>query len=72
MKKISLKTETKEDAACCGYHPSGRHMFMGLVLFAIGAAFKYGYSTPDVLMLIGALFIVKGVHVMSIKKKCSK
>jgi len=69
MKTIS-KSETKKDTACCGSHHGGRHMFMGLVLLAIGAAFKYGYGAPDVLMLVGALFIVKGAHVMSMKKRC--
>lgn len=74
MKKLSLlnKTETKEDAACCEHHPGGRHLFMGLVLFVIGAAFKYGYGTPDVLMLVGALFIVKGFHILLMKKKRNK
>ncbi len=69
MKKISLKTEAKENAAYCGHHHGGKHLFMGIVLLAIGASFKYGYNMPDVLMLVGALFIVKGLHVMSMKKK---
>lgn len=69
MKKISSVSETKENNACCGHHHGGKHLFMGLVLIAIGATFKYGYSAPDVLMLVGALFIVKGLHVMSMKKR---
>lgn len=63
-------TNSKEKTACGCQHHGGKHMFMGIVLLAIGAAFKYGYSSSDVLMLVGALFILKGMHVMIMKKKC--
>ncbi|MBU4299705.1 MAG: hypothetical protein ABIF85_07185 [Nanoarchaeota archaeon] len=66
MKNAKLKENNK----CGCYSHGGKHLFMGMVLFTIGAAFKYGYSSSDVLILVGALFIIKGIYVMAMKKKC--
>lgn len=65
-----MKNENPKEKCKCQNH-GGKHLFMGLVLFAIGAAFKYGYNSSDVLMLVGALFFVKGLHVMMMKKRCN-
>ncbi len=72
MKNVKSK-ESKQNSSCCSNHHGGRHLFMGLVLFTIGAAFKYGYSSSDVLMLVGALFIAKGIYTyaMAMKKSCN-
>ena len=65
-------TSVKENNNCSCHSRGGKHLFMGIVLFTIGAAFKYGYNSSDVLMLVGALFVVKGIHVMLMKKKCGE
>lgn len=70
--KNSNQAVVKQKAGCGCQSHGGRHLFMGIVLFAIGAAFKYGYSSSDVLMLVGALFVAKGIHVMLAKKKCER
>ena len=47
----------------CGCHKMmpGKAMFMGIVLFLIGFLWYIGYQWSSILMMIGIVFILKGI-----------
>lgn len=56
-----------EDYGCC----SGKHnkiISMGLILILLGVAVKVGWSVSDLLLLAGAVFVVKGLILGTMKK----
>ncbi len=53
---------------CCSSGKGGKIIACGVVLVAIAAAIKYGVSLSDLLLLIGLVFIVKGVLMSALKK----
>jgi len=64
-KKINEKTEKNE---CCSGGKHNKIISMGLLLILFGVAVKVGWSISDLLLIAGAMFIVKGLLLSAMKK----
>ncbi len=63
-KKVNEQTENQR---CCG----GKHsklVSIGLVLIIFGLAAKAGWSISDLFLLLGAIFLVKGLLFSAFRK----
>lgn len=66
-KKIGEKADNKMNYECCGGRKSGKIVAGGLALILLGLLLRAGWSIADLLVLVGAIFIVKGL-IISMKK----
>ncbi len=57
-RKVNEKTEKNE---CCGGGKRNKTISIGLFLIILGLAAKSGWDIADLLMLAGAIFLVKGL-----------
>ncbi len=57
----------KKNYECCS-GKNGKIIACGAVLVAIATAIKYGFSLSDLLLLIGLVFIVKGILLSALKR----
>lgn len=53
---------------CCSGGKHNKIILVGLMLIALGFLMRVGWSISDLLLLIGAIFIVKGLLLSSMKK----
>lgn len=61
-------TVVKEKDECCSGGKHNKIISMGLLLILFGVAVKVGWSISDLLLLTGAIFIVKGLLLSAMKK----
>lgn len=53
---------------CCSGRKSGKILACGLALILLGLLLRAGWSVADLLLLVGAIFVVKGFMVSMMKK----
>lgn len=58
----------KEKNECCGGVKSGKFVACGLALILLGLLVNLGWSMADLLLLAGAVFVVKGLIISMMKK----
>ncbi|MFZ3077237.1 MAG: hypothetical protein WA139_02180 [Candidatus Aenigmatarchaeota archaeon] len=67
-RKASRKVNEKtENCDCCG----GKHnkiISIGLLLILLGFAARVGWNIADLFLLLGAIFVVKGLLLSTMKK----
>ncbi len=51
----------KAEERYCGMHGGKGALMLGLLLLVVGLLFEYGYSLPRILMIVGALMLLKGI-----------
>lgn len=56
------------DYGCCSGGKHSKIISMGLVLILLGFAVKLGWGIADLLLLAGAIFLVKGLIIGMMKK----
>lgn len=68
-KKADKKSNEKaEDYGCCNGEKRNKIISMGLILILFGFAVKLGWDIADLLLLVGAIFVVKGLMLSMMKK----
>ena len=67
-KKTAEKADNKMNYECCGGRNSGKILACGLALILLGLLLRAGWSVADLLLLVGAIFVVKGLIVSMVKK----
>ena len=58
----------KENSECCSGWRHNKIISMGLILILLGFAVRLGWGIADLLLLVGAIFIVKGLIISMMKK----
>lgn len=61
-------TVAKEKNECCNGGKHNKIISMGLILILLGFAVKLGWSVADLFLLVGAIFVVKGLLLSAMKK----
>jgi len=68
-KKADKKADEKtENYGCCSGWKHNKIISMGLILILLGFAVKLGWGIADLLLLVGAIFVVKGLIISMVKK----
>ncbi len=68
MPRGRRKNSEKENYECCGGRKGGKIFACGLALIALGLLIKVGWSISDILLLAGAVFLVKGLLFSAFRK----
>lgn len=63
------KAKAEKDACCHDHaHCCGGKILWGLILLVVGLAIKYNFDFADILILVGALLLVKGIVIKSMMR----
>lgn len=57
------KANMDDGVMCCGHGHS--KVWVGTIMMVIGLAIKYDYGFADILILVGAMFFIKGLLLKS-------
>jgi len=63
-----MRAKKKENYECCSGGKSGKFVACGLALILLGLLINLGWSMADLLLLAGAVFIVKGLILSMMRK----
>ncbi len=58
----------KENYECCGMGKHNKIISIGLLLIIMGFAVKVGWNIADLFLLLGAIFLVKGLLLSVFKR----